>query len=102
MFSPSRGERELRLERLSPWWPKLGEGSSEAFLQGGPWLRADGDAEKEGVDAAGPRPIQFMVMGQLHVGTDERVVGAEADAAAEVEPLENVGGRGSSLVGEKG
>ncbi len=53
-------------------------------------LGTDGDPEKVGVDPAGAGPVQFVIVGQLHIRADQCVGGSEADSVVHREALENL------------
>lgn len=47
-------------------------------------------------------PLEFMVVGELDIGADEGVFGAEADAVAELQSLVNARGVLSRVMWQEG
>jgi len=64
-------------------------------------LGTDSDSEKVGVDPAGAGPVQFVIVGQLHIRADQCVGGSKADSVVHREALENLWRCFSAFFGRK-
>ena len=93
------------MEKARPRRPEAvldsGESCRETRLEIHPRLGADGDAEKVRIDAALTNPRELVVVGELHIGANQGIGCAEANAAADLQAFEHTRGVLSGVAGEE-